>query len=281
MVLAFGSPAGLHNSVTMGVVSSIARQPDPDNPMLYIQTDTAINPGNSGGPLVNTAGQMVGLNTFISTQSGGSEGIGFAVPAVLVEWVYKQLREHGHVHRPVIGAGLQTLTPALAAALKLPREVGVIVSDLVPGTPAATAGLKLNDIIVSVNDRPMDNIAAWMGLSFQYVAGSAMKVEVLRGSQMLAFQVMPTVIEEPSDRLADMKDLAQRQILSLGIMAMTLDQRTTAAIGTVRLASGAVVIARIASPRGADLKAGGVSLWCDELRRKADGKDTFRTAQHV
>ena len=73
-------------SVTMGVVSSIARQPDPDNPMLYIQTDTAINPGNSGGPLVNTAGQMVGLNTFISTQSGGSEGIGFAVPAVLVEW---------------------------------------------------------------------------------------------------------------------------------------------------------------------------------------------------
>ena len=92
---------------------------------------------------------------------------------------YKQLREHGHVHRPVIGAGLQTLTPTLAAALKLPRETGVIVSDLVPGTFSGGQPLdsKLNDIIVSVNDRPMDNIAAWMGLSFQYVAGSAMKVE--------------------------------------------------------------------------------------------------------
>ena len=253
MVFAFGSPAGLNNSVSMGVVSSVARQLDPDNPMLYIQTDTAINPGNSGGPLVNTAGQMVGLNTFISTQSGGSEGIGFAIPAVLVDWVYRQLREHGHVHRPVIGAGLQTITPTLAAALKLPRDSGVIVSDLVAGTPAATAGIKLNDIIVSVDDRPMDNIAAWMGLSFRYVPGSAMKVEVLRGSQMLSFKVVPAVIEEPSDRLADLKDLTQRQIPSLGIMAITLDQRTAAAIGPVRLTSGAVVIARIASPRGTDL----------------------------
>ena len=253
MVFAFGSPAGLNNSVSMGVVSSVARQLDPDNPMLYIQTDTAINPGNSGGPLVNTAGQMVGLNTFISTQSGGSEGIGFAIPAVLVDWVYRQLREHGHVHRPVIGAGLQTITPTLAAALKLPRDSGVIVSDLMPGTPAATAGIKLNDIIVSVNDRLMDNIAAWMGLSFQYVPGSAMNVEVLRGSQTLSFKIVPAVIEEPSDRLADLKDLTQRQIPSLGIMAITLDQRTAAAIGSVRLASGAVVIARIASPRGTDL----------------------------
>jgi serine protease Do len=253
MVFAFGSPAGLHNSVTMGVVSSVARQLDPDNPMLYIQTDTAINPGNSGGPLVNTAGQMVGLNTFISTQSGGSEGIGFAAPAVLVEWVYKQLREHGHVHRPVIGAGLQTITPTLAAALKLPRDSGVIVSDLMPGTPAASAGLKLNDIIVKVNDRRMDNIAAWMGLSFQYIPGSAMKVEVLRGNKTLLFDVVPTVIEEPSDRLADLKDLTQHQIPSLGILAMTLDERTASAIGPLRLTSGAVVIARIAAPRGVDL----------------------------
>ena len=102
---------------------------------------------------------------------------------MLVRWVYTQLREHGHVHRPVIGAGLQTITPSLAAALKLPRESGVIVSDLLPGTPAADAGMRLNDIIVRVNDRPMDNIAAWIGLSFQHVPGSAMKVNVLRGTQ--------------------------------------------------------------------------------------------------
>ena len=270
LVFAFGSPSGLHNSVTMGVVSSVARQLDPDSPMLYIQTDTAINPGNSGGPLVSTKGEMVGLNTFISTQSGGSEGIGFAIPGVLVQWVYQQLREHGHVHRPVIGAGLQTITPSLAAALKLPRDSGVIVSDLMPNTPAAAAGMKLNDIIVSVNDRPMDNIAAWMGLSFQHVAGATMRVNVLRGTQSLTFNVVPTVIEEPSDRLADLKDLYQRQIPSLGIMAITLDKRTAEAIGPVRLASGVVVIARIQNPLGSD-----IGLQPGDLIHEINGKGVF------
>jgi serine protease Do len=270
LVFAFGSPSGLQNSVTMGVVSSVARQLDPDSPMLYIQTDTAINPGNSGGPLVSTKGEMVGLNTFISTQSGGSEGIGFAIPGVLVQWVYQQLREHGHVHRPVIGAGLQTITPSLAAALKLPRDTGVIVSDLMPNTPAATAGIRLNDIIVSVNDRQMDNIAAWMGLSFQYVPNSSLKVTVLRGTQSLTFNVFPTVIEEPSDRLADLKDLLQRQIPSLGIMAITLDKRTAEAIGTVRLASGAVVIARTPNPRGSD-----IGLQPGDLIHEINGKNVF------
>lgn len=270
LVFAFGSPSGLQNSVTMGVVSSVARQLDPDNPMLYIQTDTAINPGNSGGPLVSTKGEMVGLNTFISTQSGGSEGIGFAIPGVLVRWVYEQLREHGHVHRPVIGAGLQTITPSLAAALKLPRDSGVIVSDLMPNTPAADAGVKLNDIIVAVNDRRMDNIAAWMGLSFQHVAGTPIKVEVLRGTQSLTFNVIPAVVEEPSERLADRKDLSQRQIPSLGIMAITLDKRTADAIGPVRLASGAVVIARIQNPLGS-----AIGLQPGDLIHEINGKGVF------
>ena len=270
LVFAFGSPSGLQNSVTMGVVSSVARQLDPDSPMLYIQTDTAINPGNSGGPLVSTKGEMVGLNTFISTQSGGSEGIGFAIPGVLVQWVYQQLREYGHVHRPVIGAGLQTITPSLAAALKLPLDSGVIVSDLTPNTPAAAAGMKLNDVIVSVNDRPMDNIAAWMGLSFRHVAGATMKVNVLRGTQSLTFNVVPTVIEEPSDRLADLKDLSQRQIPSLGIMAITLDKRTAEAIGPVRLASGVVVIARIQNPLGSD-----IGLQPGDLIHEFNGKSVF------
>ena len=182
VAFAFGSPNGLQNSVTMGVVSSIARQLHPDDPLLYIQTDTPINPGNSGGPLVDTSGSMLGLNTFISTQSGGSEGMGFAIPAGLVQWVYEQLKKHGHVHRPTIGAGLQTITPPLAAALKLARGTGVIVSDLPPDSPAATAGMKLNDILLTVNGRQMDNVAAWIGSSFQYVPGSAMTVEVLRGT---------------------------------------------------------------------------------------------------
>ena len=110
--------------------------------------------------------------------------------------------------------------------------------------------MKLNNIIVSVNDRPMDNIAAWMGLSFQHVAGSTMKVNVMRGTKSLTFNVVPAVIEEPSDRLADLKGSYQRQIPSLGIMAITLDKRTAEAICPVVLLSGAVVIARIQNPLG-------------------------------
>jgi serine protease Do len=254
VVLAFGSPQGLQNSVTMGVVSSIARQIEPDDPMLYIQTDTPINPGNSGGPLVNVSGEMVGLNTFISTVSGGSEGIGFALPSLLVEAVYKQLRERGHVHRPEIGTGPQTITPQLAAALKLPRSSGVILSDVVPGSPAAEAGLKVNDILLTVDGRPMDNVAAMIGLSFQHVSGAPMKIVVLRGDRTLPFSVTPVEVEEPSDRLADLSDIVRSQIPSLGVMALTLDQHTASVLGPVRLASGAVVMARTVDPRTTDLE---------------------------
>src|ERR1700739_364608 len=102
MVFAFGSPEGLRNSVTMGVVSSVARQIDPDSPTVYIQTDAAINPGNSGGPLVNVDGEVVGINTFILSQSGGNEGLGFAIPSSVVSVAYRQLRKFGHIHRAQI-----------------------------------------------------------------------------------------------------------------------------------------------------------------------------------
>src|SRR5271163_3563716 len=113
LVLAFGSPEGLENSVSMGVVSAVARQADPDVPSVYIQTDAPINPGNSGGPLINTKGELVGINTFILTESGGSQGLGFAIPSSVVEFVYHELRKYGRVHRSVIGAQLQDITPDL------------------------------------------------------------------------------------------------------------------------------------------------------------------------
>ncbi len=103
MVFAFGSPGGLRNSVTMGVVSAVSRQADPASPLVYIQTDTPINPGNSGGPLVDADGQLIGINTFIITSSGGNEGLGFAIPASLVSMVYPQLVKFGHIHQPEIG----------------------------------------------------------------------------------------------------------------------------------------------------------------------------------
>src|SRR4029077_4262876 len=136
VVLAFGSPEGLRNTVTLGVVSSVARQTDPDSPMVYIQTDAPINPGNSGGPLVNVDGEVVGINTFILSQSGGNEGLGFAIPSSVVNVPYQQLRKFGHIHRAQIGIGLQSITPVLAAAMNLPRSYGVIVSDVLPDGPA-------------------------------------------------------------------------------------------------------------------------------------------------
>src|ERR1700721_2621665 len=124
LVLAFGNPEGLENSVSMGVISAVARQADPDVPSVYIQTDAPINPGNSGGPLVNTDGNLVGINTFILTESGGSQGLGFAIPSSVVEFVYHELRKYGRVHRSIIGAQLQDITPDLAAGLALKKERG-------------------------------------------------------------------------------------------------------------------------------------------------------------
>jgi serine protease Do len=253
IVFAFGSPEGLQNSVSMGVVSSIARQLDPDNPLLYIQTDAPINPGSSGGPLVNTAGEMVGLDTFIATQSGGNEGVGFALPGVLVRWVFEQLRQYGHVHRPVIGAGLQTITPTLAAALKLGRNAGVLITDLQPGSPAVAAGLKLDDIILSVDGRPLDNVAAMIGLSFRHVPGDPMKFQVLRGNETLSLNVTPVEVQEPTERMSDASELSKSLISPLGIIAVTLDERTAATIGSLRLASGALVVARTSEVRSADI----------------------------
>jgi serine protease Do len=105
-------------------VSSVLRQPEPNNPAIYIQTDAAINPGNSGGPLIDLDGNMVGINTFIYTKSGGSEGIGFAIPGGVARYVYEQIRKYGRVRRRTIGADLQTLTPELAQGLNMKLEEG-------------------------------------------------------------------------------------------------------------------------------------------------------------
>ena len=158
LVFAFGSPEGLGNSVTRGVVSSIARQPDPDRAMVYIQTDAPINPGNSGGPLVDIEGRVVGINTFILTEGGGNEGLGFAIPSGVARRIYEQLRKQGHVHREVIGATVQTITPTLAAGLGLPQDYGVIVSDVTPGGPAEGAGLKVQDVVLTLDGKPVMNV---------------------------------------------------------------------------------------------------------------------------
>ena len=171
LVFAFGSPEGLRNSVTMGVVSSVARQPDADSPTVYIQTDAPINPGNSGGPLVNVDGELVGVNTFILSESGGSQGLGFAIPSAIVASAYPQLRKYGHLHRGLMGFSMQAITPSLAAALGLARSSGVMVSDVVPDSAAEEAGLGIKDVITTVNGKPVESVPMLSLELSRYAAG--------------------------------------------------------------------------------------------------------------
>jgi serine protease Do len=250
VVFAVGSPEGLQNSISMGIVSSVARQPDPDSPFLYIQTDTPINPGNSGGPLLNTKGEVVGINTYILTQSGGNEGIGFAIPSGLIEWVYKQLRQTGHVHRPTIGIGVQAITPVLAAALRLKRANGVLITDVIPGGPAEAAGLHVNDILLSISGRPIDAVPAMLGLGFQHPPGDRLHVKILRGDQELEVDVTSVEQSHGVDRLIDLADPANDSIPALGVIGVGTNKRVEEVLGSLRLPLGVAVAARIPTPSG-------------------------------
>lgn len=183
LVFAVGSPEGLQNSVTMGVVSSVARQPDPERPLVYIQTDAPINPGNSGGPLVDIDGYVLGINTMILSQGGGSEGLGFAIPARVVWFVYQSLRKYGHVHRVEIQAAAQDITPNLAEGLGLSQSYGVVISDIAPGGPAELAGLKIGDIVISADDRRIETLPALTAAMYLHPLDQVMKLVVLRGAE--------------------------------------------------------------------------------------------------
>src|SRR5207237_7823807 len=157
IVMAFGSPLGFESTVTMGVVSAVARQLEPEDAMIYIQTDAPIKPGNSGGALVDADGRLVGINTLIYSQSGGSEGIGFAAPSNIVKNVFTQIRRNGRVRRGEVGVSPQTITPVLAEALALSEEGGVILADVDPKGAAAKAGLQAGDIVLALDGKPMEN----------------------------------------------------------------------------------------------------------------------------
>lgn len=252
IVLAFGSPEGLENSVTFGVVSSVLRQPDPDDPMVYIQTDAAINPGNSGGPLVDADGNVVGINTFIYTKSGGNEGIGFAIPSGIVRYAYEQIRKYGRVRRRTIGADLQTLTTDLAGGLGLADRPGVIVSDVDPGGPAERAGLRIEDVVEAIDGMPVDNVALFTLSLYLRTSGDKVNLQVLRGTRRLSL-VVP-VFEPHNDisRLAELSDPAKDLIPRLGIIGATITPQVAEFIGALRIPSGVVVTSTVANRLAVD-----------------------------
>jgi serine protease Do len=241
LVLAFGSPLGLDNSVSMGIVSSVARQPDPDSPTIYVQTDAAINPGNSGGPLVDTRGRVVGINTLILTQSGGNEGIGLAIPSNVVRSVYTQVRHEGHVHHHQIGVSARNITPALASGLGLEREDGIVVEDVIPDGPAASAGLMPGDIVLSVNEKPVQNIRQFALSLYPFAVGENVSLQIQRGKQTISYQVPVSEKQDVQERLADLVAKEQAKIPQLGILALTLDENLMPMLPPLRNRFGVVV----------------------------------------
>lgn len=189
-VIAIGNPGGLklERSVTMGIVSATGRSIEVyDYVFGLIQTDAAINPGNSGGPLVNLAGQVVGIN---SVKIRDAEGLGFSIPSNLVKSVSESLIEHGRVIRPMLGVTVTEITPSLARARSLQSDAGLLIVETPSGLPAQEAGLKPEDIIVEVQGVEIKSLRDLRQVLISHTVGDAIEVKVLRGSATRSFQVV-------------------------------------------------------------------------------------------
>ena len=244
LVMAFGNPFGLENSVTLGVVSAVGRQLQPEDPMVYIQTDAPINPGNSGGPLVDARGRLVGINTFIFSQSGGSEGIGFAVPSNIVKYVFTQIRESGRVARGEIGVHAQTITPTLAAGLGLPQPWGVILGDVYPGRPAALTGLKVGDVVLTLDGKAMENGRQFDVNLYRRTIGETVALEIQRDSQKLAFLVRVIEREDDLGRFAGIVTPENNLVPQLGILGIDVDSKVAQLLPPPRKLGGVLVALR-------------------------------------
>ncbi len=180
-VVAIGNPFGLDQTVTSGIVSALGRSGlGIEGYEEFIQTDASINPGNSGGALVDLQGQLVGINTAIFSQSGGSVGIGFAIPINMARQVTEQLVSHGEVKRGQLGVQLQDLDSDLAEAFGLNEQQGAVIVNVVEGSPAAKAGLKAGDLVVAVNGKPVRNASALRNQVGLLRIGDEVNLEVLR-----------------------------------------------------------------------------------------------------
>ena len=245
LVLAYGNPMGLSQSATLGLVSAVERQLNPDDPRVYIQTDAPLNPGNSGGPLVDLDGHLLGVNTMILSQSGGSEGIGFAVPLDVARHSFSMLRDKGTMSRPLLGIQPRSLTPELVAGLHLKATRGVLVEDVAPGGPGAEAGLQAGDVISSLANQPIRNIRDLYRVEYQLGTDRALELGVLRGDEPRALRITPAAPRGapaafPSRNITEKDNLVFR----LGMYGATLTPMVASALDLVRDPSGVLVIAR-------------------------------------
>ncbi len=224
VVLAIGDPFGVGETVTMGIVSAkgranvgIAAYED------FIQTDAAINPGNSGGALVDMDGELVGINTAILSRSGGNVGIGFAIPTNMAQPIMKALIDHGKVVRGWLGVGIQDIDQELASAMKLHDTHGVLISDVMPNSPGAKAGLKSGDVVVKFNGMTMDSTGAFRNAVAAAGTGATVKLDLLRDGKAMTLDAK--LGELPPDQAQAGQGGAQGESGSV-LEGLTLDDLT-------------------------------------------------------
>ena len=280
LVFAIGTPEGLRNTVTMGVVSSLARQLDADKPMVYIQTDAPLNPGNSGGPLVDIDGNVIGINTLMLSEGGGSEGLGFAIPAAIVSFDYQNLRKSGRVQRVAMGVRTQNITPTLAAGLGLTRSWGAVISDIAAGGAAEAAGLQLNDIVLAIDGKQILGLPDVVMALYVHPPDRVLKMDVLRGETPMSFYVAVKVYHENIDDLADIPGLQRRLVRKLNVFVADLDGNVRPLLENSRSESGVVVVAQLSGSNAMDtgLETGDIIRAVD--RTALETTSQFETLVH-
>jgi len=264
LVFAVGNPEGLNNSISMGMLSAVARVREADAAPLYIQTDAAINPGSSGGALVDVHGQLVGMTSFILTEGGGSEGLGFALPSRMVYLIYKELKTKGRVQIGDIGLTVQSITPTMASGLHLPRSSGLVVCDVERGSPAEAAGIRVQDILLSLDGSPINTVAQYAITFYTKGLGDRVELQMLRDSKRFVASALV------QDRIDDAGDLFDQfdvggVVRALGIMGTTLNEKNRVEAQAMRSRSGVLVSGKLAHT---DLDTG---LLLGDLIRSVNG----------
>lgn len=225
-VLAIGAPFGLRESVTAGIVSAKSRGIGMMAREEFLQTDAAINPGNSGGPLVNLKGELIGINTAISSTTGGYQGVGFAIPINLAQWVSQQLIDHGVVQRAFLGVGIQPVTTSLSNQLGLDTTSGVVVSEVRRDSPAEKAGLQPGDVVIRFNDREVQTPRDLQSLVERADPARKHAIEVIRDGKELALQVSVQVLmddQKETRQAADDQPSKSHQAWGMEVQPLTQD----------------------------------------------------------
>ncbi|QDT64296.1 Do family serine endopeptidase [Calycomorphotria hydatis] len=251
-VLAFGSPFGLDLSVTAGIVSAKGRGPGINEREDYIQTDAAINPGNSGGPLVDLSGHVIGINTAISSRSGGYDGIGFTIPVNMAQWVANQLLDRGEVQRAFLGVGIQALNGDLANQFNINTTRGAVITRVYSDTPAEEAGLKVGDVIVTLNGKEVTGSRKLQIIVEQLLIGKSYDAEIVRDGKHvtvpITFRELPSDFgkvagadAEDSDSGSSDEELNSETYESIGLEASELTSDVVSQLGYEEGTTGVVI----------------------------------------